>query len=269
MTATIAARSKPRLNELAFGFLYWLTFLLVLEPGNLASMTHVDWLSEAFRMTGAAAIGALATPFALALVRHYPVEGRASWRAALVELAGAFAISATLIFVSCVLADRFLPTEHRPFLTALPQELQTNGLLLVFCIVGILAIGHAMRRHHAVAQPTPRNEPAAQAAATIAVKERGQTIFVPLGAIDWIESQGNYTALHVSGATHLMRQTLASLEAELDPARFVRIHRRTIIARDRIAAIAPIAAGDAQLRLNDGTTLRLSRSYRANLQPPG
>jgi DNA-binding LytR/AlgR family response regulator len=56
---------------------------------------------------------------------------------------------------------------------------------------------------------------------------------------------------------------LAALEAKLDPGRFVRIHRRMIVAIDRVREIAALGAGDANLHLSDGTELRLSRTYRA------
>jgi hypothetical protein len=264
---TIATASTVPSRQLGLGFVYWLSFLLVLEPGNLAHMVHVDWTAEVTRILGAATIGAVATPFAFALVHRFPVDGDQRLRAALIEALGAFALSGVLIFLSCVLADWFLPTEHRPFLTALPQELSGNGPLLVFCIVGILAIAHAMRSQRASSDDKPIAIAAPAYATSIAVKERGQVTFVPVTDIDWIESQGNYAALHVGPAVHLVRQTLASLEADLDPERFTRIHRRTLVARDRIGAIESLGAGDSLIRLHSGTNLRLSRSFRASVQP--
>ena len=63
-----------------------------------------------------------------------------------------------------------------------------------------------------------------------------------------------------------MRQTLARFEAGLDPEQFVRIHRGTIVRADLVRELTHRSNGDADLRLEDGTVLRLSRSYRAATQ---
>ena len=81
--------------------------------------------------------------------------------------------------------------------------------------------------------------------------------------IDWVETQGNYLALHVGPFTHLIRETLASFESSLDPDCFARIHRTTLVAIDRVREISPLSNGDASIRLVDNTQLRLSRNYRA------
>jgi DNA-binding LytR/AlgR family response regulator len=108
---------------------------------------------------------------------------------------------------------------------------------------------------------------AATAAAndTVEVKVRGVTKVVELRQIDWIEAQGNYLALHVGSSTYLLRDTLANFQTRLDAARFVRIHRRTIVAVERIAGIEPAANGDGVVRLKDGQALRASRQYRRQL----
>ena len=82
------------------------------------------------------------------------------------------------------------------------------------------------------------------------------------GSIDWLETQGNYLALHSGSNRQLVRRTLTDFETELDMSRFIRIHRRTIVAIDRIEEMKPLANGVAMLRLRDGHELRMSRSYR-------
>ena len=89
--------------------------------------------------------------------------------------------------------------------------------------------------------------------------------FVQVGDVDWIEGLGDYAGLHVGGRTHLLRESLMSLEARLDPAQFVRIHRSTIVQVEHIARIDPSANRDAVLTLRDGKTLRVSRTYRSRL----
>jgi two-component system, LytTR family, response regulator len=89
--------------------------------------------------------------------------------------------------------------------------------------------------------------------------------FVQVEDVDWIEGLGDYAGLHVGGRTHLLRESLTSLEARLDPTQFVRIHRSTIVQVEHIARIDPSANRDAVLTLRDGKTLRVSRTYRSRL----
>jgi two-component system, LytTR family, response regulator len=80
--------------------------------------------------------------------------------------------------------------------------------------------------------------------------------------IDWIAAEGNYVRLHVAGDALQHRETLCHLEAMLDPARFARIHRGTIVNIDRIKEVHPLFRGNAEIVLSDGTKLLLSRRFR-------
>jgi len=97
------------------------------------------------------------------------------------------------------------------------------------------------------------------------VRRGNEFMFVQAGDVDWIEGLGNYAGLHVGDRTHLVREPLTSLEARLDPADFVRIHRSTIVQVERIARLDPSANRDAMLMLRDGKMLRVSRTYRSAL----
>lgn len=99
-----------------------------------------------------------------------------------------------------------------------------------------------------------------------AIRNGRRIFFVTANEVEWIEAQGDYAALHVSGKTHLLREPLHILERRLDPAVFVRIHRSTIVRLDRIAEMQALANRDCLLRLKDGTSLRVSRSYSDRLQ---
>ncbi|HET7308333.1 MAG TPA: LytTR family DNA-binding domain-containing protein [Gammaproteobacteria bacterium] len=98
-----------------------------------------------------------------------------------------------------------------------------------------------------------------------AVKSVGKTVFVDVDAVDWIETAGNYLCLHAGGDTHLVRETMAQVESQLDPQRFARIHRSTIVRIDRIQSMQPLFNGDRCVTLHDGTQLTLSRSYREKI----
>lgn len=100
----------------------------------------------------------------------------------------------------------------------------------------------------------------------ILVKSSGEIIFLKYEEIDWIEAEGDYMVFHVAGKTHLLRETMARLEARLDPKRFIRIHRSTIVNVDRVRKLTPSFVGEYTVVLHDGTKLKLSRSYQERLQ---
>jgi two-component system LytT family response regulator len=97
------------------------------------------------------------------------------------------------------------------------------------------------------------------------VRERGRSSFVAVAEIDWIEAAGNYLKLHARSGTHLLRATMKELEARLDPTRFVRIHRTTIVNLDRVRYLEPWSHGDQLVVLQSGEKLTLSRRFRDRL----
>lgn len=99
----------------------------------------------------------------------------------------------------------------------------------------------------------------------VIIKAGGRVIFRRTDEIDWIEAYGNYVRLHLGRSAYLLRETISNLEAQLDPAKFVRIHRSTLIQVDRVREMQPQLGGQYKVILMDGTSLRLSRRYRRNL----
>lgn len=99
----------------------------------------------------------------------------------------------------------------------------------------------------------------------VLVKSSGEILFLRPEEIDWIEAEGDYMKFHVAGKSHLMRETMAKLEARLDQRRFVRIHRSIIVNLDRVRKLSPSFGGDYQVVLQDGTSLKLSRGFHDRL----
>jgi two-component system LytT family response regulator len=102
--------------------------------------------------------------------------------------------------------------------------------------------------------------PGAERPQRIVVKDGTKVHVIPLDKLDYVEAQDDYVALHTAGKTHLKQQPIASLEAALDPARFVRIHRSAIVNLERVARIEPYGKESRIAILNDGTRLPVSRS---------
>ncbi len=102
----------------------------------------------------------------------------------------------------------------------------------------------------------------------LVVKSAGRIVFLRVEEIDWVEAADNYVRVHAGRESHLIRETLQSLENCLNPEKFLRIHRSTLVNLDRIRELRPIFHGDYLVKLNDGTELTLSRNYREKLLEP-
>jgi two-component system LytT family response regulator len=99
----------------------------------------------------------------------------------------------------------------------------------------------------------------------LVVRDGTRVHVIPLEKLDYAEAQDDYVALHSGGKSYLKQQTIGSLEGLLDPARFVRIHRSTIVNLERVARIEPYAKESRVAILTDGTRLPVSRSGYARL----
>lgn len=100
----------------------------------------------------------------------------------------------------------------------------------------------------------------------LAFKVDGRVILLRTDEIDWLESEGNYIKVHVGEVTHLFRETLSGLEADLPPGRFLRISRSVLVNLDRVRELQPLFYGDYVVILRDGTKLNLSRTFRDGVE---
>ena len=112
---------------------------------------------------------------------------------------------------------------------------------------------------HYSLRPPPRME-------RLAVKERGQVLFLNVAEIDWIEAAGYYACLHVGSDTHIVRRTLLELERDLGNEKFIRTHRSVIVNLDRIRGLELQDGGEYEVVLKTQARLRLSRRFRRGLQ---
>jgi len=99
----------------------------------------------------------------------------------------------------------------------------------------------------------------------IVIKADGEIVCLKPNEIDWAESAGNYVCLHVGAATHILRETITSLESRLGARQFMRVHRSTLVNVDRIKTLRPSLYGDYAILLRDGTKLTLSRGFRESV----
>jgi two-component system LytT family response regulator len=108
--------------------------------------------------------------------------------------------------------------------------------------------------------------PPAQYADRIPVRDGARVHIVPVAKLDYVEAQDDYVALCAEGKKHLKQQTIASLEAALNPAQFVRVHRSYIVNLERIARVEPYGKDSHVTVLHNGTQLPVSRTGYARLR---
>jgi len=100
----------------------------------------------------------------------------------------------------------------------------------------------------------------------IPVPAKGRFLFFNVRDLDWIEAEGNYLRLHGGAASHLIRGNMNDMEAKLDPDKFMRIHRSTIVNLQRIREVQPWFHGHHRVVLNNGQELKLSRYQKDKLR---
>ncbi|MEO8314923.1 MAG: LytTR family DNA-binding domain-containing protein [Pseudomonadota bacterium] len=249
------------LNWWLLAFLFWASFLLVLEPGNLARAAalgrDLTFTREFLRISCATLIGMAAMPAVLYLEHRYPVQNLSHYRNAAWLVAGLLAVAGAMNLVSCLAFTWRFEQQWLPSSAAIRRQLAANWALLAFALIGLVAIVRVIR-----SIPVPHRA----ALKEVIVKSGTRSVRVALEDVEWIEAQGNYVALHVGARTHLLRKTLTALAAELDGTRFVRIHRSTAVRIDRIVKLRTEVNGEATVTLSTGRELRVSKGYRRDVR---
>lgn len=100
----------------------------------------------------------------------------------------------------------------------------------------------------------------------LTIHREGRLEVVEADAVDWIEAADQYVCLHTAEGEHLMRESMSQLESQLDPARFMRVHRSAIVALDRVRRLETQGGGAGRVQLKDGTWVPVSRSRIANVR---
>ncbi|NVK23601.1 MAG: response regulator transcription factor [Gammaproteobacteria bacterium] len=101
----------------------------------------------------------------------------------------------------------------------------------------------------------------------ISIKDVGETTRLPVNDVVWIDAAGDYMCVHCSdGETHILRKTMKQLEQELDPKRFIRVHRSVIVNSDEVGKVLTLSSGEYVLQLTNKHEIRVSRSYREKVR---
>lgn len=107
---------------------------------------------------------------------------------------------------------------------------------------------------------------AADGAGVLSIRQGREIVRVAERDVEWIDAAGDYMCVHVAGETYILRGTMKSLEDRLDPARFQRVHRSTIVNLERVTRLRPHINGEYFLVLEGGHEIKLSRTYRDKVE---
>jgi two-component system LytT family response regulator len=215
----------------------------------------------------------IATTLALrALYRRKLGRAPAAWRAAGAVAAASLA-GGTAWTVALNLAVWRLLTPDAPFAGA--RALLHGTLYHTLVLTAWSALYVALARRDAVPAhapvPAPTGAPAPPPAAPepddrVVLRDAGRVLVLEAGEVEWIEAEADYVRLHVGARSHLVRETMAALEARLPAAHFARVHRSAIVNVRRVRELRPRPNGDYDVLLRGGALVRASRTYRDRLR---
>jgi DNA-binding LytR/AlgR family response regulator len=152
--------------------------------------------------------------------------------------------------------------RHGGLVEQLLYEYGKDVVTYAILSAGTIAFAQFLERREADKPPEPPPPPPAKPLDRFAVRKKGKEILLDAGDIAWIEAAGNYAILHVGGQTYEVRSSLTKLEGELDPRRFVRVHKSHMVNIARVREVEPWMSGDWRIRMDDGAEVSLSRRYR-------
>ena len=240
-------------------------YITVADDARRGVVTRFGW-SFAIQATSHLVIAAL-IPAVYWMQRRFPLRTARNFAAhagallvfSLVHTLGMGALR--LLWFTGILGETYrFPITLERLGYEFSKDVFTYGMMNV----GIMAFAFLFQRTAAAPAPAPLPQSSPE---RFAVRKRGGSeIMVEVADIDWIEASGNYAILHVGGETFEIRSSLAKLEAELDPKRFVRVHKSHVVNIARVAEVVPWVSGDWRIRLQDGAEVNLSRRYRQRFE---
>jgi two-component system, LytTR family, response regulator len=127
----------------------------------------------------------------------------------------------------------------------------------------LAALGRVRRRHDGLARVLHDLGPRPD---RLLVPDGARMVPIALADIVWIKAEGDYSRVHTRTRTYLVSRSLKELEARLEPGRFLRLHRSTIVQASHIAEVRPMGSARYRMQLDDGTTVIVSRSRARELK---
>ncbi len=235
---------------------------------------HAFWEPWAWEITSNLAVGLL-IPCIVAFERRFPLRLATAPRNVGAHVLGSLlfclahvAVTQALRYVAYSLMGAPFPVPG--WLLTLAYEYLKDVRSYVLILIALFSYRFVLLRLQGEARvldapESPQGDPPPAPASRperFLVRKLRREFLIAAADIDWLQAQGNYIGLRVNGHDYLLRSTLSDFLGQLDPARFVRVHRSYAVNLDRIAEIEPVDSGDARLQMKDGSVVPCSRRYR-------
>ena len=280
-TSTWLARYQPYRRRAEIGF--WVLVLTVQMLANSVT-TWMDLRTAPFaqplvwELSSNLTVGLL-IPVLIAFERRFPLRWDTLARNLPWHLAGTLMFCAAHVLVMVTLrkaAYALVGASYTtgPWLSVLAYEYLKDMRSYVLILATVLGYRLLLLRLQGEARLLDAPETASGAPLSGAsparperflVRKLRSEFLIAAADIEWLQAQGNYVGIHVNGHDYLLRSTLADFLGQLDPARFVQVHRSYAVNLDRVAEIKPLDSGDARLHMKDGSQVACSRRYREAL----
>lgn len=169
----------------------------------------------------------------------------------------AFRIHAVDYVLKPIDDERLQEAVQRALERRAQKDSEREKARLLELVMGVTGVGAGSVDRAAGGKATAKRWPE-----KLSIKDGSDIAFIRVDDIQWVDAAGDYMCIHAAGKTHIMRITMKQLEEMLDPDRFLRIHRSTIVNATGIARAQTLTNGEYMLALECGTQLKVSRSYR-------
>lgn len=173
----------------------------------------------------------------------------------------AFDVHAVDYLLKPIDTDRLIDAVQRARSRSEQEESVTDKQRLLDLVISITG-----KSENSVAQLIKERDGAKAYPDRIAIKDGGETTLVSVTDIGWVDAAGDYMCVHAKGQTHIMRVTMKDLESQLDPTIFQRVHRSTIVNLDKVTKVCSHMNGEFHLILDNGSTIKMSRSYKEKVK---
>lgn len=220
----------------------------------------IPWLGLLKARLADCYIYALFVPAIYQLARRFPLD-RENWLRSVPAYLLAGLVCALLKEMLYVMVGNWF----RPGIFVLPDILAEDYLSEVVTFWALIGMAHAFILYETAQRIGDAPAAVAPPVGHLIVRDRGAFRRVRVDEVDWIDAQGNYARLNTAGGRYLVRETMTGLERRLGE-RFVRVHRRAIVNRDRIVRLEPRTHGEYLIVLCCGAAIASGRSYNDRLR---
>lgn len=250
----------------------WINSLSVLDDFQRLGLDIYSWEPYCWEFSSALAWLAL-IPLIIAFERRVPLHTdhlvrHLLWHVLFSVVISVLHVAGMVLIREATYSSMGLSYDFGHWPTELLYEYRKDAMSYVSVLAVVLLYRFVISRIRGEALLVANGEDASsiERPDRLLIRKLGREFIIRVEDIEWIEASGNYMNLHLDGRIYPLRSTMKALIKQLDPRRFVRIHRSFVVNLDRVAEIIPGESNDATVVMDQGERLALSRRYRESIR---